>query len=242
MSKEVSSQKSKIFFMILCLVVLSGCGDKKKSHHTRFEHQELRDDVDGIYRANLQSLNQGIAGSTMGSVTVRLNGDEVSFESAISGAPAGIKHYQFITTGGKCPDQNADANQDGFIDAMEGMNFYGKVLIPLDSNLSSQVDGMDYGPIANPAGAIVYRRSTSVMDLLDDLMRDDPNPKDYLTKVSPYENFSLAKRIVVIHGVSEEVPATAAGLGERTPAESLPIACGELVRLSSEVEPTNLDM
>ena len=241
MSQNLESKKVSSLLVASLLLVLVGCGGKKGPNSIpSADKLELQDDVDGVYRAHLSPLNEAFAGSTSGTVTVRMRGDEIIVEGAIAGAPAGIKHYQFITNGGSCPSAASDSNADGVIDAVEGATAYGSALIPLDSNLNSQVDGSDFGPIANPAGAIVYRRSASVSNLMSDLFEMDPTSKDHLVKLAPGEQMILNGKKVVLHGVSAELPATASGMNDLSAAESLPIACGILTRVNSEEEPIDL--
>lgn len=241
MSKFDSAKRLSL--VMFTLLIISACGGKKSGGNSAVMNNfELQDDVDGVYQANLSALNETVAGKTTGTMTIRMYGDELVAEGAIAGAPEGIKHYQFITAGPECPTLAHDVNGDQLIDAEEALNAAGKVLIPLDSNLKTQIDGMDFGPIANPAGAIVYRRSTSVTTMLDDLMSEDPDPTDHLLKVSPFESFVLTGKKVLIMGVSAALPDSAKGLGTMSAAESLPIACGELNRISSESEPLNLDL
>lgn len=241
MLQNLKSPKFSSLLVASLLLVLIGCGgDKGTSSAPAADKLELQDDVDGIYRAHLVSLNQAYAGSTGGTITVRMRGDEIIVEGAIAGAPAGIKHYQFITTGQACPTAASDTNADGVVDAVEGASAYGPAIIPLDSNLNTQVDGSDFGPIANPAGAIVYRRSASVSNLMSDLFEMDPTPKDHLVKLVPGERMILNGKKVVLHGVSSELPATASGMNDLTAAESLPIACGILTRVSADEEPIDL--
>lgn len=187
---------------------------------------------EGVYRAVLKSLNNHVSGETTGSVDIRVVGDDFFVESRITGSPIAIKHLQNIFSGTKCPDVSSDINKDGLIDISESVPYSGKVLIPLDSDLSEQLNGIEYGPISNNAGNYVYRRSTTLSRLLADLRSLDPDPRDFIIKLKPEEELNLSGRAVIIHGLKHTTPLSASieGYGPFTAEQSLPIACGILVR------------
>lgn len=221
-----------------CLFGLVACGGSGGGSSSgaapSVEAQQEGDE--GIYRAVLAPLNSSVAGETNGTVEIRISGDDVVVESTVAGAPAGVKHLQRLMTGAACPDMSADKNGDGIIDVQEGAPSYGQVLIPLDSNLSEQIVGMDYGPIANGEGVYVYRRSSTLSMLLSDLHAADPDIDDNISKLPPGDDIRLAGRVVIVHGVSRSaaLASTVASVGDLTPAQALPIACGKLVRIVSE--------
>lgn len=241
MATRLTAKRPSSLFLSICLVALVSCGaDSGNKGAAGINQLELQNDPDGIYRAVLSPLNTQVADETKGIVTVRMFGDELVVHGAISGAPVGIRHFQYLTDGSRCPDQSADINGDGFIDSVEGESFYGKGLIPLDSNLETQIDGSDFGPIANPAGVIIYKESVSLSKLLADLMEPDPNEKDHLQKLVPGRKLFLTGKKIIIQGVEGALPASVASNSERTNAETLPIACGELVRVTGEEGPVGL--
>ena len=130
-----------------CLMALASCGSEGGGSSTSSEGQQQQQDDQGIYRAVLKPLNTSVGGNTTGTVEIKIVGDDFSVLSNVVGAPAGVKHLQNITTATACP--STDVNGDSFIDVVEAG---GKFLIPLDSDLSEQLDGMDFGPIANNSG------------------------------------------------------------------------------------------
>lgn len=229
-----------------CLLALASCGSDGGGSSGSSEKQEQQQDDQGIYRAVLKPLNTTVAGNTTGTVEIRIVGDDVAVLSNVVGAPAGVKHLQNITTASACPV--ADANGDTFIDVAETG---GKFLIPLDSDLSDQLDGMDFGPIANGSGSYVYRRSTTLSQMLADVRAFDPDPLDPVVKIGPDQDLRLAGRVLIVHGVdsSSNLPGTVATTGNLSPHQALPIACGQLVRITSEeaaateveVEPTTVE-
>lgn len=223
---------ASLFALAACDGGSSGSGSSKQN-----ESAELQEDNDqGIYRAVLAPVNTKIVPNTTGTIEVRIDGDEVVVESTVAGAPSGVKHLQNIMTASECPTDASDANGDGVVDIMEGSASFGKILIPLDSNISDQLLGNDFGPIANGAGAYVYRKSTSFAQLMADLGTDDPDTEDFIAKLSSSQNLTLSTRVVVVHGVSRnsDLPATVATLGDAAADQLVPIACGKLVKVHSE--------
>lgn len=223
-----------ILLSALSMAVSCGKSDSQKSNAMTKESFEQEDDQ-GVYRAVLRPINESVAGNTIGTVEIKIVGDDVVVESNVTGSPAGVKHLQNIMRGHTCPGPLSDKNSDGVIDVVEMMGSTGQFLIPLDSDISTQLDGISFGPIANSSGTYVYRRSTTLSHLLSDLASPDPDPTDSIIKLSPGQNLNLRGRVVIIHGARPSlVPQTAAGLGEQSSSTMLPIACGELVRITDE--------
>lgn len=227
------------FLFVASLFALAACGggSGSSSSSKQNENAELQEDNDqGIYRAVLSPVNKKLVANTTGTIEVRIDGDEVVIESTVAGAPSGVKHFQNIMTSSECPTEASDANGDGVVDIMEGSASFGKILVPLDSNISDQLLGNDFGPIANGAGAYVYRKSTSFAQMMADLNAEDPDKEDFFAKLSPTETLRLSKRVVVVHGVSRnsDLPATVATLGDAAADQLIPIACGKLVKVHSE--------
>ncbi len=228
------------FFFGLCFLSLASCGkksnDKTSVTATAVEKQEQemeRVDDMGVYEAAIMPLNESISGKLTGTVKIKILGDEFSVDQNIQGAPAGVRHLQVVLTGNTCPTIISDTNGDGVIDAVESSMVSGQRLIPLDSNLNSQIQGINFGPIANNEGRYVYRRSASFSKLLADLHSFDPDAFDQLVKLQVGDDLNLNGRVVMIYGVSDEasLPSTAASAPEETVQDSFPIACGEFVKI-----------
>lgn len=227
-------------FLTASLLTMVSCGksDKGSSHAaapvvSTLPHveEELQDDQ-GIYKAILTPVNSVISGETTGTIEVRIEGDDVVVESRVQGAPAGVKHLQNILVSSHCPDITADSNKDNVIDFIEALPKTGPILIPLDSDLSEQMDGIEYGPIANSTGSYIYRRSSTLSRILAGLRSPDPDLHDYIVKLSEGEDLNLSGRVVMIHGVKSNsiLPESVKSVGYLTKEQSLPIACGVLIR------------
>lgn len=185
-----------------------------------------------IYRANLSPLNAGVdgQGAVSGFAMIMVRGDTITVQVHASGLAAG-PHAMHIHTGTSCPTSAADVNNDGFIDVVEGIPAYGPILVPLDSDLSTQAAGMFPSP--NNGGILHYRASTSLSAMLADLHAPDPNPNDAVVKLAPGEDLNLAMRHIVIHGVaaSTALPSTVASLPGAPATATLPVACGAITQV-----------
>jgi hypothetical protein len=235
-------KKNKILSTILigtCLVTLASCGsdsDSSSSSAPRQQEEQQQDDQ-GTYRAVLRSLNTNAGShSTAGTVEIKIEGDDFMVNNRVTGAPAGVKHLQNVTLLTACPTAGNDVNNDSYVDILEAAASAGPILIPLDSDLSEQLNGMSFGPIANSEGSYIYRRSTSLTDLLSDLRAPDPDATDALVKLPAGQDLNLAGKVVIIHGVdsSANLPDSVATIGNLSSSQSLPIACGELVRVTGD--------
>lgn len=231
-----------VFLPIAGLILFTACGkaaNNKSPQALVSTDPQIEDDRvteqqpdEGIYRAILKPLNDNTTPGTKGTVEVRIAGDDFFVEARVSDAPVGVKHVQNIFSGSKCPDESSDLNQDGIIDISEALPFAGKILIPLDSDLSEQFDGIEYGPIANNAGNYIYRRGTTLSRVLAGLRSVDPDPRDLIIKLKPEEELNLSGRVVMVHGIkhTQPLPKEISGYGPFTAEQSLPIACGVLER------------
>ena len=134
------------------------------------------------------------------------------------GVEPNMIHPQHIHAADRCPPMSADTNRDGFIDVVEGIPFYGAILIPLDqelANLSFQVSF----PMPED-NTYHYEETAQVSALLAALN---------------IETLALSTRHVVIHGVDpmtdlpESVQTLPGPDGKPIPAYlTLPVACGEI--------------
>lgn len=233
--------------LILCnalifssLIIATGCGsDGGSGSSAATSNQnpvEERQDDQGIYRVVFSPMNPDFAGEASGTMEIKIQGDDVVVEGALANAQSGVKHLQNIMVGTSCPENSSDVNQDSVIDINEAFAVSGKVFLPLDSDLSEQISGMDFGPIANTYGNYVYKRSTTLSQLLSDLRMPDPDVLDYVLKLAPENDLNLAGKVILIMGLSTAtaLPESVKGAGLLSAHQSLPIACGKIVRVKEE--------
>ena len=181
------------------------------------------------YTADLQPLNPDIGPAAVeGQAQIFIQGDTIRVHLNARGVAPGIVHAMHIHASDRCPDASDDANGDGVVDVIEGLPKYGPILVPLDSDLSSQAAGTF--PTSSNGGTIHYHDSADVNAMLADLHAVDPNTGDAVIKLAPGEALNLAGRHIVVHGVdpSTSLPATTASLGTAPPQATLPVACGEI--------------
>lgn len=169
------------------------------------------DDTD-VFATELLPLN---GSGLQGRATLEVVEDEVfgAFVDAVGLAPD-QPHPQHVHADADCPTAAMDADNDGLVDIQEGAPAYGPVLIPLDDDLSDSA--MNTFPVGTP---VVYQESVPVAALLNAV----PDAEEPL---------ALETRTVVLHGAfvlnGAIVPAGTSGAEY---VATLPIACGEVVRV-----------
>jgi hypothetical protein len=220
------------YLKFIFIVVLVSCGvneEKLENHHTQFD--SINDYVgdEGVYIATLTPLNKAFSDHSSGIVKVTIEGENIFVESQVLGAKPGIKYFQNILVTHKCPDSSSDLNTDSLLDGDEAYQKLGAVLIPLDSDISEQLAGLDYGPISNSSGNYVYRRSTSFSSLLSDLQMTDPDPTDHLTKLRFGTQLNLENRVVIIEASLESSQVIPSNRRSQTPV-LVPFLCGKFQR------------
>ncbi len=186
------------------------------------------------YVAVLSPLNTQVGGNPVGTAEFIIDGDTLAARVDAVGLDP-VMHPQYIYSSNVCPGAAADVNGDGFIDAIEGSASYGKVLVPLDGDLTQQAAGAE----AFPSGeGYRYVREVKVEQLLADVRTQEPNPEEPVRKLDeslPEDTvaggLSLGTRTFVLHGVSADLPGTVASLGDAPASRTLPIACGNIVRV-----------
>lgn len=190
--------------------------------------------IEGLYMAKFITLNPHINGTLPGSATIqRKDYKFYAFVRLFSGG-MNVWHQQHIYTGSKCPTLNDDANGDGIIDQEEGSRVWGNVLIPLDSNLRSQLGGNNIYPVADAGGNYFYERVTEFEEMFNDLKTEDHRPQDNIVKIAPDEGLAIEGKVAVVFGVAadKELPTTVAPFDRYSPQQSLPVACGVFRRVT----------
>jgi hypothetical protein len=121
-------------------------------------------------------------------------------------------------------------------DFSEVIKTTGKILIPIDSDLSNQIKGSQFGPLTNAYGNIYFKRSGSFVDIWNDLFGDDMNPGDLYVKLDPRQILlDLHKRVVLIYttalsGNDHDVGGT---YGDEPSLENYrPVLCHQLKRVN----------
>lgn len=206
--------------------VASGGGNAAKNPILR------EDKIEGKYKVIFTPLNSSVSGNTSATAMIKMFNDKISVNLKAKEAPANTFHAQAIYNAETCPSENHDVNNDGFIDPLEASKVVGAALIPLDGNLNSQEEGSDEFPLADFMGNYFYEQVGVFSLMLDDLKLLDTNLQDNLGKLPPGEKFKFEGKVVILHGVAEEVylPGSIQTLKNVSSRVALPIACGKIVR------------
>jgi len=218
--------------LILCATLLSAVACGNNSSTSAPSSQSMLLSQAGHYQATLSPINAHLAGDVTGSALVKVKGDNLTVEVKVNGSPAQITHGQSIHIADSCPTLSSDINKDGVIDAVEGMRKYGPVIIPLDSDIRTQIEKDIRFPKTDFSGNYFYRQNASINEMMKDLTSKDINTSDNLVKLK--SSLGLAGRQVVIYGVAEDmaIPDSVAAFKGQTKSASLPIACGTLIKIA----------
>lgn len=215
------------FVLCLSLIVSFSCGKKEEAAFQEPFTNNLNVSEEGNYKGFFLPINSSVVGLTSGNAKIRLLNDLFEVKITMIDTPQD-EHFQFIYEGERCPNTEDDLNQDGYIDAKEGEEVYGKALIPLDGDISQQVDIKTEFPTPNRLGSYTYEQSSQWSKILQDLSLRDTNPKDHLIKTE--EGVNLGNKVIIIHGVDSSIylPSTVEGLEGMDVRKSLPIACAKI--------------
>lgn len=214
----------------------SGSGGSGGSGGTRQAQEPAPVDgsnIDGHYQAKFITMNPHVNGTIPGSANFHRKEDKLYVYVRLFAGGVRAWHMQHVYTGGRCPTMKDDRNGDGFVDIQEAEKVLGKILIPLDSNISSQSAGRRFFPLADLSGYYHYERITSFRRFLQDLQDEDREPEDDVVKLAAGEGLRLAGKTVLIQGVTETVdlPETVASKGRHAAFQTLPIVCGVFNKL-----------
>jgi hypothetical protein len=220
-----------VFFRWLLLVsVLVGCG---KGFDTDDDSQEEIEAAE--YHAVLRPLNKNF-GSYKGWAGFSITENQFWARVKVKGRKTKDMHAQYIHVGSRCPSLQDDSNGDGYLDFIEVVNASGPILIPLDSNLTTQMKGIFEFPRMRRQPFYYYSEACNLQWLIEDLTREDVISDDYMTKLPPKQRLNMDRRIVIIYGVDQEryLPSSVRTSPGYTSQFTFPIACGEIRRGRSD--------
>lgn len=213
------------FFWPLLALLLAGCG--KGYNETVIDNEVI---ADGQYHARLQPLNKQV-GTSQGFSSISIKDNQFWARVKIFGPKTGIMHPQYVHRLGRCPTSRDDSNRDGYLDAWEVFAVSGEILIPLDSDLNSQIKGMNEFPQMRKHDFFYYSEACHSDRLLRDLKKPDELRYDFMSKLGDREDLNLSTRVIVVYGTSETrlLPQSVRSFAGYSTQQSLPIACGELL-------------
>jgi hypothetical protein len=210
------------------LLTACGGGSSSGSKNPSPVQNEVSEDFRGTFTADLKPMNMA-SPEMEGQYLITLNDDVFQVQTTILKSAPGVRHFQYIIQG-KC--NFIDQNNDTLIDMSEIIAQGGGLLVPLDSNLETQIDGSDFGPIANEEGKFVYKKSADPVRFLDDLTAADPDSRDEFIKISSEKDLRMNTRSVLVLGLEESaaLPDTISEFRNLSRAEGFPVGCGEIQR------------
>lgn len=244
-SLPLISSLAALSLLFSCGKNSGGSSNGEIEHRTKIEEEAAPADgsnIQGFYIARLKTLNTQINGTVPGSVSFMRQDDKfMAYVRLFAGYPKAW-HMQHVYEGNRCPTESDDLNGDGIIDIEEAEAVVGKILIPLDSDISSQGSGRRFFPVADPSGSYQYERVTSFRRFLSDLQSPNKDTTGETTKLPPGEGLRLVGRPVIIFGIGEEVqlPQTVGTKNRLKTFQTVPIACG-IFEKDSEVPGTPHD-
>lgn len=239
LSSKSSAKEVKMRFPVLLLAFafLYSCGKSHSRAGLPIEQKVLPangSNIEGLYLAEIVPLNTQVSGPVTGFAALERRDDTINAYVKFSGGSPSTWHQQNIHEG-FCPGMQDDMNGDGFIDIEEAGVTLGQILIPLDSNISTQKSGLNNYPISDSYGSYFYERTASFSKMFEDLKAEDTDPDDNIGKLEPDSGLDFEGKVVVIHGVSHEasIPSTVSSFQGRPAYQTLPIACGILKQVKS---------
>lgn len=178
-----------------------------------------------VYVAHLHAMNTSVTHThTAGEARFTVNGDQLTIDIKVHGAPANTVHWQHFHgfkdgQAASCPTAAADANHDGIVDLIETGKASGTTMVPFITDPASMDVAHGNYPKADAHGDYHYHEVVSLQAL------DAAFAKEF-----PGQQLDLAKRVVYIHGVPDatKLPASVASLGPIPAQVTLPIACGRI--------------
>ena len=188
---------------------------------------ESDEDLDVVvtpFAATLSALNSA-AGGVIGTATVEIAGDLLRITVNASGLDS-VTHVQFIATGHACPDATADTNADGLIDIQEGAVAFGQPMLFLDNTLSVREDSLG---TFQATDSVAYTQTAVFSEVENSLRGSDNN--DITADLPINGDFNPENMTIVLLGTAQPLATPLAVLGNLSPSESLPVACGVLHRV-----------
>lgn len=218
-----------IIFIFLSSL-LAGCGKTTSPYNSDQYPLEAREEQEGYFRAQLKPVNSKINSRVSGRVSVFLRGNQFYAKVRASSGYKSVTHIQGIHVGTRCPTIHDDVNRDGVVDGAETLQVVGRMLVPLDGDLSRQLRNFHLWPTTNRKGEYLYARSTAVEDIMGELRTRSPRPHELVTRLGTDQEFQLAQRVIVIYGVPYDtrLPGGIKSISGFPPYMLIPIACGHL--------------
>ncbi len=235
---------NKIFYTLLILILIISCGksknnkEEKKPPQTNENNSNSNnyppENPEGNYISFLRPLNNQVSGRLpTGKVFIKIKSNIIQIKSFLDDDAKSF-HIQAIYEGSECPKLQHDINQDGLIDLKELRNSVGKILIPLDSNISHQEDGFNQFP---KGPSYTYQEIGSYEDLIKNLYEGNEDEFSLFEKLKQNQPIRLHERVVIIHGtdLNAKIPDSFSVISDEKKHISIPIACGRIQKIKDSI-------
>lgn len=219
---------------LLQLTACGGGGAGKGSGSSDGEPRQFETEAEGMYVAQMTAINNGVGGAISGSLSINKDGSRMIAYMRMNGGQPGVVHQQRVHVGTSCPTAANDTNGDGYVDVNEAFAHAGKILFPLDADISGQERGSSIWPAGDMYGYYHWERATSFERFISDLREPDLNEENDFAKIGPDGALNLDGRVVMIHGAAEtaNLPPTVGTRGRLQNFQVMPIACGVINKVS----------
>lgn len=194
--------------------------------------------VQGFYAGEIWPVNYNLHFKSIGMAGVSRDGDTFTASVRFKYGPKDTVVKGAIYTARRCPNLNDDLNKDAYIDILEARLAIGKIVIPFDGDLDSQMGGRGQNPYIDLTGKMFYSKSASFSRMFEDLKASDEDPSDQMIKLKDDEGITFPGRIVLFQGMPKKVPlpeSVATTDGENK-YESIPVGCAVLWKVKDMPE------
>lgn len=223
------------FWLFCLLLICISCGRTGNPYREELS-LSLKQEQQGYYRAKLIPLQKKMTRSLYGQGSFYLK--EIQFYASVYLRTPWkrVTHLQFIHAGNRCPSMQDDLNRDGYLDFYEAMKVSGRILIPLDKDLETQLRGFTKYPTSNDKGDYYYSEAASAPWMLRDLRNKGFNSNNTLEKLNPNEELNLIERVIIVYGVPHyfKLPESVRSFDGYSSHMSTPIACAEIIETVEE--------
>lgn len=211
-----------------------GGGSGSGSGSSESQPRQFETDAEGMYIAKLNALNNGVGGPISGSLSIMRDGSRLIAYVRMNGGQPHVVHQQRVHVGTSCPTMEDDKNGDGYVDVNEAFARTGKILFPLDADISAQERGSSIWPAGDMYGYYHWERATSWERFIGDLREPDLNEENDYAKLGTGGALNLDGRVVIIHGAAEtaNLPDTVGTRGRLRNFQVIPIACGVIRKIN----------
>lgn len=235
--------KSSLPLLSACLL-LAACSESKSnldSGNGVAQNETVEADgsnINGIYAGEIWPVNYNLHFRRLGMLGVKREGDNFEAMINMKYAPKGTTLRPAIYTARRCPTIKDDLNKDAYIDILEARLAIGKITIPFDGDLDSQMGGRGSYSSSDVTGKFTYHRTASFDRMFADLKTPDNDPSDQIVKLGEEEGITFPGRIVIIHGLDKDIklPESVATTDGESAHESLPVACAVLWKVKDMPE------